>query len=166
MNLERPNLQPLFNQAEVNLTGNPTLVDSPVGNGIQLTNDGHVGYKFNVSEPWPCPFDINQCFAGFTMSVWFKWEYVVSSYYRFYILLGKTLRVYRPSGTTRNVIGLRWNVDGKFTWFYGSKGNPGKWNLITWKINHTHSVGYLNGLRDFEKIANNSQLHQQWSTFQ
>ena len=151
-NLKRNKLQPLFNYAEVDLTGNPTLVDSPVGNGIQFTNDDHIGYKFNVSEPWPCPFDINQCFAGFTMSVWFKWEYVVSSYYRYYITLGDTFKVYRASDTTQSVISLRWNVDGQFTWFCGSEGNPGKWNLITWKINHTQTVCYLNGLKDYEKV--------------
>ena len=108
-------------------------------------------YKFPVSQPWPCPFDMNQCLAGFTLSFWFKWDYIVSGYYRYYITLGDTSSVYRARDVTKNVVSLRWIADGIFSWFYGSKGKPGEWNLITWKVNHTHSVGYLNGLKRFEK---------------
>ena len=145
--LSKPYMLPNFIEAEVSVAGKPTIIASPVGNGIRFTNEDHIVYKFPVSEPWPCPFNITQCLTGFTMSFWFRWEYVISSYYRYYMTLGSTFSVYRPKTVTENTISMKWNADGKFSWYHGSFGNPGKWNLITWKVNRTHSVGYLNGLK-------------------
>ena len=148
-------LQPHFNQIEVITTGNPETVDCPVGNGIRFTNEARVIYRFTVSKPWPCPFNINQCPTGFTLSFWFNWDYIVSSYYRNYINLGKTFSLYRANDFTKVLVSLRWLVDDTFSWYYPSKGNAGEWNLITWRINHTHGVGYLNGFKKFEKPKKN-----------
>ena len=151
MHFKGSNIPPLFNQAEITLTGKPTIIANPVGNGIHFTNADHIGYKFNVSKPWPYPFDINQCVTGVTLSIWRKWDYIVSSYYRIYISLGKTFSVYRAWVDTSDLIGLRWNADGEYSWYHGSMGKPGKWNLITWKVNHSHSMGYLNGFKRSER---------------
>ena len=64
----------------------------------------------------------------------------------------KTLWVYKASADTGNDISLRCNAGDKFSWYYGPKFNPDKWNLITWKVNNTHSVGYVNGLKTFQKL--------------
>ena len=144
-------LQPLFNEAEVITIGRTKVIDAPVGIGIRYTKRARTVYKFPVVEPWPCPFDISQCSSGLTLSLWFNWDYVVSSYYRYYINLGAGLSVYKASAQTKVVISLRWVSRHKESWYYGSEGAAGKWNLITWKLNNTHTVGYLNGFKKFEK---------------
>ena len=154
MTLNTADPRPLYNQAEINITGNPTTTICPVGNGIQFADEDHVVYKFPVSEPWPCPFDINNCSTGFTLSFWFKWDYIVRSYFRFYISLGDTFSLYRARAVTASVVSLKWKADGKFAWFYAARCYPNRWNLITWKVNHTHSVGYRNGLKIVERLKN------------
>ena len=143
---------PHLDHVEVMVIGNPRIVPSPVGNGIHFTDSDYVGYKILVSEPWPCPFDINQCQKGVTLSFWFRWEYVVSTYYRKYITLGNTFQVYRASGITNTMVSLRWNVDRKFSWYFSANPIPGEWNLVMWKVNDTHSVGYLNGLKRYTRL--------------
>ena len=144
-------LQPLFNQVEVILSGKPTSIACPVGKGIHFTSADRFVYRFLVSEPWPCPFNINQCPSGFTLSFWFKWYYIPVTYYIHYISMGNTFSVYKREGTG-NCISLRWNVAVQTSWYHCSRGNPGEWNLVTWKVNHTHSVGYLNGLKTSERM--------------
>ena len=147
MRLSTPDIQPLFNQTELTIIGNPIIVTSPVGKGIHIADDDNIVYKFPVSEPWPCPFDINQCLDGFTLSFWFRWSYVVSNYYRHYITLGKAFTVYRPPRRTDNLLQMRWNVDAEFSWYTSLQVIPGDWNLMMWIVNHTHNVGYLNGIK-------------------
>ena len=146
-----PDLRPLFEETGVILTGDPTTIACPVGKGIRLTNNDHTIYKFSVSNPWPCPFNINQCLNGFTLSFWFQWHYYIISNTVYYITLGTTFRVYRPSTAEWNLISLRWNVARKFSWFCGLFIDPNEWTLITWKVNNTDSVCYVNGLKYFEK---------------
>ena len=160
-------LQPLFNEAEVITTGRPEVIDAPFGIGIRYTNGARTVYKFSVAEPLPCPFNISQCCSGLTLSFWFNWDYVVSRYYRHYINLGAGLSVYKASAQTKVVISLKWVSSHKESWYYGSQGAAGKWNLITWKLNNTHTVGYLNGFKKFTKKkkrsnsipAYNNKLH-------
>ena len=144
-------LKPLFDQVEVTLSGQPASIACPVGNGIHFTSADHFVCKFLVSEPWPCPFNINQCPSGFTLSFWFKWDFIAVTYEIYYISMGNAFSVYKPGGTG-NCISLRWNVAVHTSWYHCSKGNPCEWNLITWKANHTHSVGYLDGLKTSEQM--------------
>ena len=148
LNLTDP--RPLFNTAEVNITGKPTYTACPVGNGIHITDEDRIVYKFPVSEPWPCPFNINQCLTGFTLSFWFKWDYKAINNYIFYISLGTAFNVYRPPAN--NLTSLRWSADGEFTWYFGRVLQPDEWTLMTWKVNLTHSVGYINGFKMSENI--------------
>ena len=132
------------------VVGNPKIVLSPVGNGIHFTDSDNIGFKFFISESWPCPFDINQCPAGITLSFWFRWEYVISTFYKIYIALGNTFHVYRAPGNT--MVSLRWNVDREFSWYFSAHPVPGEWNLVMWMVNHTHNVGYLNGLKRYTQL--------------
>ena len=147
LSLNSHGMEPLFNQAEVVITGTPSVVTSPVGKGIHFTDRDGVCYKFSVSEPWPCPFDINECTTGLVLSIWFRWEYVVSNYYRIYITLGGAFKVYRASTITSDVVSLRWYFNRKYSWFSSFRLVPGKWHLIMCMVNNTHSVSYLDGLK-------------------
>ena len=147
MHLITPNIHPLFNQTEVTIIGNPIIITSPVGYGIRIADNDKIIYKFPVSEPWPCPFDVNQCPIGFTLSFWFRWEYIVSSYYRYYITLGNAFMVGRAPTHTSHMLQMRWNVDAEFTWYNALRVTPGEWNLMMWIVNHTHSTAYLNGIK-------------------
>ena len=126
MRLRTPDIHPLFNQTQVTIIGNPLIVTSPVGNGIRIADNSKIIYKFTVSQPWSCPFDVNQCPIGFTLSFWFRWEYVVSSYYRDYITLGKVFAVYGPPRRTDNLpprrrdnlLQMIWNVNREFSGSY------------------------------------------------
>ena len=140
-------MKPLFNRAEAMIIGTPSVVTSPVGNGIRFTTRDSIGYKFPVSEPWPCPFDIDTCRTGLTLGIWFRWEYVVSSYYRRYITLGDAFSFYRRSTITSNMVSLRWNFDRELSRFSGFFLVPGKWQLVSWMLNHTHQIDYLDGLK-------------------
>ena len=156
MRLSTPDFQPFFNQTEVTAIGNPVVVTSPVGSGIRIADKGKIIYKFPVSEPWPCPFDIHQCPDGFTLSFWFRWRYVVSNYDRHYITLGNAFMVSRPQNSTDNLLQMRWSVDRGFSWLTGLQVIPGEWNLMMWMVNHTHSIGYLNGIKVETWLKTNS----------
>ena len=155
LHLSTPDIKPLFNQTEVTVIGIPIIVTSPIGSGIHITDKDKIIYKFSVSKPWPCPFDINQCPTGLTLSFWFRWEYVFSNYYRYYITLGKVLTVNRPPRYTNNLLQMRWNVGKEFSWYTGLLVMPGDWNLMMWIVNHTHSVGYLNGIKVQTRLKEN-----------
>ena len=143
--LTKSDLQPFFDHFNVILTGAPSIVASPVGNGIHLTTDDRAAYYFPVSEPWPCPFDITQCPSGITLSFWFRWDNLVSSYYRYFVSMGNTFLVYRQKNDLKPNLNLRWNVGKQFSWYNSINMKPGEWHLLTWMVNHTHSVGYRNG---------------------
>ena len=147
VNLNTHGMKPLFNQAAVAITGTPSVVITPVGNGIRFTDSDRVSYTFPVSEPWSCPFDINECTTGLILSFWFRWEYVISSYYRNHITLGKSFHVIRPPNEIDNWIALRWKVGREFSWYNGYALVPDQWHLVMWMLNHTHSVSYLDGLK-------------------
>ena len=157
-----PDLQPHFAHVGFTFGGNPDVVPNPVGNGICFTDRDRVSYKFLVSEPWPCPFDINECPTGFTLSLWFRWEYIFSDNFRKYITLGNAFKVYRTPNVGGSFISLRWNVDNGFSWYSVANLVPGEWTLVMWMVNQTHSVEYLNGLkhntRPREAVANPSDI--------
>ena len=143
--LTKSDLQPFFDHFEVIITGAPSIVASPVGNGIHFTRNDRAAYHFPASEPWPCPFDIMQCPYGITLSFWFRWDNVVSSYYRYFVSMGNTFLVYRPDTNPKPNLSLRWNVGKQFSWYNAIIMKPDEWHLLTWMVNHTHSVGYRNG---------------------
>ena len=147
LTLGNSDLRPFFDNTEVIITGNPRVVGSPIGNGIWLINGDRIAYKFPVSEPWPCPFYINQCLTGIMLSFWFRGDDVISNYYRIYISLGNSFLVYRPHTHTLSQLNLRWNVDNQFSWYSSVNIKPDQWHLITWIVNHTNSVVYKDGLK-------------------
>ena len=148
-------LHPILDEVDVTIMGNPTVVPGPVMNGIRLTAGDRVLYKFSVSPPWPCPFDINQCPTGFTLSFWLRWKYVVNPHFSMYIQLGNTLQIYRWERDTKKHISLRWNLHWRFSWYFGTYIVADEWILLTWMLNHTHSVGYLNGLKRYTQLKEN-----------
>ena len=139
-------LRPFFDHVEIITTGDPRIVSSPVGTGIRFAAEDRVSYKFPVSEPWLCPFYINQCPAGITLSFWFQCDSVVSNYYKYYITLGNTLLLYKQR-TNPSKVHLRWNVDNQFSWYSNVDIHPDQWHLITWIVNHTHNVVYKDGVK-------------------
>ena len=147
MSPSTPVIQPFFKQTEMTVIGNPIIVTSPIGSGIHIVDNGKIIYKFFVSVPWPCPFDISRCPNGFTLSFWYRWEYVVSNYYSHYVTLGNTFTVNRPPNEPNDVMQMRWNVDRKFSWFTGLPVITGKWNLMMWMVNRTHNIGYVNVIK-------------------
>ena len=74
--------QALFNRDEVNITGNPRVVQGPFGSAMSFTGLDSVVYRFNVTKPFPCPFDMLQCRSGFTMSFWIQRQNVTLGLYR------------------------------------------------------------------------------------
>ena len=147
LTLANSDLRPFFDSTEVIITGNPRVVGSPIGNGIRLTREDRIAYKFPVPEPWPCPFYINQCLTGIMLSFWFRGENVISNNYRVYISLGNSFLVYKPRTNTPSKVHLRWNVDNQFSWYSSVNIKPDQWHLITWIVNHTNSVVYKDGLK-------------------
>ena len=85
--------QPLFNRGEVIITGNPRVVQGPFGNAMSFTELDSVEYRFSVTQPFPCPFDILQCRNGFTMSFWIQLQNATVSLYREYMKLGNRIIV-------------------------------------------------------------------------
>ena len=144
-NLTEP--QPHFEQTEVTIQGNPEAVPSPVGNAIRFTDGDRVSYKLAISEPWPCPLNFSKCLTGVTLSFWFRWEFIVGDNYRHYITMGNTFRVYRRPRITSTMISMRWKIDSEYSWWAGANVVPREWNLVTWMVNRTHNVVYLNGLK-------------------
>ena len=147
INLNTSDLQPYFDQAEVTIIGNPTIAVAPLGNGLHVTTDDRVVYKFPVSKPWPCPFDIAECPTGITVSFWFRRNYVMTSTQKDFFRFGKVFRIYTPHGHKYSVISMRWFIEGN-SYVYGySRILSGKWNLVSWVINNTHTISYVNGVR-------------------
>ena len=130
------------------LIGHPKAVISPVGPGIRLSKDDQVEYKFPLSKPWPCPFYIKQCSTGITLSFWFRWSYVVTTYQKWYVSLGQCFYLYRADSIKNNLIALRWNDDREKanSWYGGLAATPRKWTHITWVVNHTYAFWYRDGM--------------------
>ena len=157
--LSTTHLQSFYNEADVFITGNPTAVTSPIGNGTRLTPNDRVRYMFPVSAPWPCPFDINQCPNGVTLSIWFRWEYfVIILQQRRFVSLGNCMYLYRPNKVNNSLLSLRWVVNTRKLLYSGFSVTPGKWTHILWVVNTTHAVWYMNGLKGNIKAVLNKQL--------
>ena len=157
--LDTTKLHSLYNEADILITGSPKTVTSPVGNGTRLTPVDQVRYMFPVSAPLPCPFDINQCPNGVTLSIWFRWEYfLIATRHRKFISLGSCMYLYRPNAVSSNLLSLRWVVNTKNSFFGGFIATPGQWNHIVWVVNNTHSVWYRNGLKGKTKALTNRRL--------
>ena len=154
VNLSPTGLQAIYNEAEVVITGNPTIVASPVGNATRLTPADRVQYLFPASAPWPCPFDINKCPSGITMSLWFRWEYfAIVPRHRWFISLGSSMYLYRPNKVYSNLLSLRWVVDTRTLLYGGFHVTPGEWTHMLWVVNTTHYAFYINGLKVITRTA-------------
>ena len=157
--LSTTSLQAFYNETEVVIAGNPTAVTSPVGNGTRLTPADRVRYMFPVSAPWPCPFDINQCPNGVTLSIWFRWDYfVIIPRLRRFISLGNYVYLYRPHKVYNNLLSLRWVVDTRHFLYSGFSVIPGQWTHILWMVNNTHIVWYRNGQKGKTTAVINRRL--------
>ena len=115
-----------------------------------VTNDDQIIYKVNVTQPWPCPFDFDQCPAGVTVGFWFKWDSITlhKSKKRYIMSLGK---VFRFSKTSKDIKFIMRSYSDTSTWFDTNEYPPGKWNLIMRMINDTHHVHYVNGFKQKTK---------------
>ena len=146
-NLKTHDFQPHFDQAEIAITGYPTDVAAPFGNGLYVATADQVLYEFPVSEPWPCPFNISECPTGVIVSFWFRRNYEESSIQKHFVRFGNVFRVYASQNHKNSVITMRWSPEGNGNW-YGYMPIPsGEWNIVAWVMNDTHTVGYLNGTR-------------------
>ena len=150
LSLSTPEFQPLYDQAEVSITGNPATVSSPVGNGILVTNENRIVYKVNVAQPWPCPFDFYQCTAGVTVGIWFWWDSMILRHKKKndILSLGSVFRFYKGH---KNIDFIMRSNNNTGSWFGMPKLAPGKWNLIMWMMNDTHFVYYVNGFKQKTK---------------
>ena len=120
---------------------------APYGNGLRVTTADRVVYKFPVSEPWPCPFNIAECSAGISGSFWLRRNYMSKKEsMELYVRFGNVFTIYAPPRSGNSVISWIWGLEGEGNW-YGFMGIPsGEWNLIAWMMNDTHTVRYLNGV--------------------
>ena len=157
ISLATRDVRPLFDRSLVTITGSPEAVVSPVGPGIRLTKKDQIEYNFPVSKPWPCPFNIKQCSTGITLSLWFRWSYVVTAFQKRYVSLGRCFYLYRAERIKDNLIGLRWNDDRETanSWYGGFFVTPGKWTHITWVVNQTYAVWYRDGKKGSSRRKHN-----------
>ena len=146
IDLKTANFHPHFDQAEATITGNPTGIAAPFGNGLRVTTADRILYKFPVSAPWPCPFLIAKCPSGVTFSFWIRRNYVKSGTQKYYARFGNVFTIYAPKNSKNNVITMRWNLKNVCFW-YGYMALPSdQWNLVAWVVNETHHRMYLNGV--------------------
>ena len=143
ISLSTPEYQPLYDQAEVIITGNPTTVRSPVGNVIFFTSEIQLVYKVNVAQPWPCPFDFHQCSTGVTIGFWFWWNSIDMSKKRYVISLSRVFHFFKDKKGI-HAFNIRAN-DDTGTWYGATILAPGKWSYVMWMINGTNYVRYVNG---------------------
>ena len=136
-------LHPLPNLVDVDIVGNPTIVQSPIGNAIRCTGRDSVVYKFDVVKPWPCPFNISQC-RSFTVSLWFWGEEYISNRFQHFFSMGSTWTIYRRPKQDR--VNFRWIADNEFTGYNSVENVPQEECVhfsVTWDESQT--VTYLNG---------------------
>ena len=139
--LELNSLQPSIYHTDKFVVGNPEVVQSPVGMGIRCTAEDRVTFVYPLTEPMPCPFDLNQCPDGFTFTMWFRAEPSMSNLYKDYMSLGTAFKMYRPPDTR---LDFSWTNDG-YRWWNGIRVPEEEWVHVAIVWNFTHTVAYLNG---------------------
>ena len=146
LSLSTLDLHPLFDQVEVDILGNPTIVQSPTGNAIRCTGRDSVVYKFDVVKPWPCPFNISQC-RSFTVSLWFWGEEYLSTGFQDFLTMGSTWTIYRRPGQEK--VSIRWVTDTEFTWYNTFPNIPQEeWVHLSVTWDEFQTVTYLNGRKE------------------
>ena len=133
--------QPLFNKGDVVVTGSPRVVQGPFGNAVSCTKLDRVVYRFDVVEPFPCPFDILQCRSGFTMSFLIHLKNATMGNYRNYLKMGNSIIV------KKNVIPhlVRFNMLADNYKWYNEVIVSGEWDHIAVIWKPTGSLSYVNG---------------------
>ena len=137
--------QPLLNRGDVTVTGNPSVVQGPFGNAISFTEFDMMLYRFDVTEPFPCPFDILRCQEGFTLSVWIQLKNATLDRHRSYLNLGNSIVI--KKFVVPYVVRL--NMFATNSRWYNEVRAAEEWIHIAvmWKI--TESVSYMNGQKMF-----------------
>ena len=145
-------IQPLFNKGDVVVTGSPIVVQGPFGNAISCTKLDSVVYRFDVVEPFPCPFDILQCRSGFTLGFWIYLNNATMGMYRNYLKMGTSIIV------KKNIIShlVRFNMIADNYIWYNEVYVAGEWVHIAviWKL--TESLTYVNGQKMLKMPRHNS----------
>ena len=147
-------LQPLYHRGDVTVTGYPRVVKGPFGSAISLTKLDRVVYRFDVSEPFPCPFDILQCQDGFTLSLWIQLKNVTQGLHRVYLKLGNN--VILKKYIAPHVVRFNALADN-YKW-YNEVYVAEKWIHIAviWKL--TESFSYMNGQKMFKYAPGNPDI--------
>ena len=136
-------LHPLIDQVEVDIVGNPAIVQSPTGNAIRFTGRDSVIYKFDVVTPWPCPFNVSQC-RSFTVSLWYWGGENILTDFQYFLKMGNTWTIYRRPGQRR--LSIRWETYAEFTWYNTFANVPQEeWVHLSVIWDKFQTVAYLNG---------------------
>ena len=148
--LELRGSQPYLSDEERVIVGNPKVVQSPVGYGIRCTTTDHVIFRYPVTDPMPCPFNIAECQEGFTLSLWFRWEKTAYTGYNEYIRIGGAFSMNRLPLKPR--IDFSWYalMIKKYRWWNTITVPENEWVHVALIWNITHTVSYLNGEKSLE----------------
>ena len=141
--LESHRLLPSIHYIEMEVSGHPRVVQSPVGPGIRCTADDHVVFRYPLSDPMPCPFDFTGCVEGLTLSLWFRGEQTTSTKYKSYIRIASVFNMYRAGLPNR--LDFRWHTHKKYRWWNSVTFPENEWVHVALICNSTHTVSYVNG---------------------
>ena len=141
--LESRGLHPYISHNERIIVGNPRVVQSPVGYGIRCTLNDYIIFRYPLTDPMPCPFNILECQEGITLSLWFRGEKIGSTGWRSYFRTGGDFTVYGIPREPR--IDFNWYTHKGHRWWNGINFPWNEWAHLALIWNITHTVSYLNG---------------------
>ena len=140
---EFPRLEPLIHHDNIVTVGNPSIIMSPVEDGIRCTVDDQVVYTFPITYPIPCPFDITECQDGFTLSLWIRDESGPLADYRNYMKIGDSFSLYKPSHHPQ--LAVRWNTHRAYTWYNSVPLSEDVWVHLAVAWTDTDTTSYIDG---------------------
>ena len=152
--LESRGLHPYISHNERIIVGNPRVVQSPVGYGIRCTVNDYIIFRYPLTDPMPCPFNILECLEGITLSLWFRGEKIGSTGWRSYFRTGGDFTVYGIPREPR--IDFNWYTHKGHRWWNGINFPWNEWAHLALIWNITHTVSYLNGEKYKERLRSPS----------
>ena len=153
--LQHRGLQPSIPYSERVTIGNPRVVQSPVGYGMRFTAHDRVVFRYPVTDPIPCPFNITQCTEGLTLSLWLRGE-IMSNEYKTYINIGSAFYMYRVP--MQNRMDFSWYTHKEYRWWNTIIFPENEWVHVALIWDMTHTVSYLNGEKYREVARQSSTL--------
>ena len=140
--------QPLLNRGDVTVTGNPKVVQGPFGNAISFTEFDMMLYRFDMTEPFPCPFNILRCQEGFTLNLWIQLKNATLDRHRSYLKLGNSIFI--KKFVVPYVVRL--NMFAAHSKWYNEVHVAEEWVHIAviWKL--TESLSYMNGQKMYQYL--------------